>query len=256
MNSLESLLEEAVELATAAGRLTLRWFASADLEVDTKRDGSPVTAADHAAEAWLRDELASRYPRDAVVGEEMDDRPGDSGRRWIVDPIDGTKSFARGVPLYATLLAVTDVDGPAVGVIALPALGTVVAAARGLGCHADGVRCSVSTTPRLDASACVSMSGLEYMPPGLLDELASTGSLVRTWGDGYGWTLLAQGRVDAMVDPGLNPWDVAPANVIVPEAGGTVTDFAGRPAPAGGDVIGSNGRVHDQLSRLVAGARP
>ncbi|MEQ8717877.1 MAG: inositol monophosphatase family protein [Acidimicrobiales bacterium] len=251
MTTLESLLDEAVALVTEAGAMTLRWFQTSDLEVDAKADGSPVTVADRAVEAWLRDEIARRHPQDAVVGEEMSDSVGTSDRTWIIDPIDGTKSFARGVPLYSTLLAVTDGDGPAVGVIGLPALGSVVAAARDLGCHADGSRCHVSPTATM-AGACITMSGLEYLPPGLIDGLCAAGPLVRTWGDGYGWALLATGRVDAMVDPGLNPWDVAAMNVIVPEAGGVVTDFAGAPLPRSGDVVGSNGPLHRDLLKVVS----
>lgn len=250
--SLDGLLGEATELAVAAGAITLDWFARSDLTVDAKADGSPVTAADRAAEAWLRETLSKRHPDDAVMGEEFPDTGGTSGRTWIIDPVDGTKSFARGVPLYATLLAVVDEHGPAVGVIALPALDSVVAAARGRGCHADGEICHVSPTTSID-DACATMSGLEYMPAGLVDGLAASGALVRTWGDGYGWALLATGRVDVMVDPGLNPWDVAPMNVIVPEAGGTITDFSGAALPTEGDVVGTNGALHARALQILEG---
>lgn len=251
MSTLEDLLDEAVDLVTEAGAMTLRWFRTPELDVDTKSDGSPVTIADHTVEAWLRDELGRRHPRDSVIGEEMTDTAGTSDRTWVIDPIDGTKSFARGVPLYSTLLAVIDGDGPAVGVIGLPALGSVVAAARGLGCHADGSRCRVSTTATMTES-CVTMSGLEYLPAGLIDDICAAGPLVRTWGDGYGWALLATGRVEAMVDPGLNAWDVAAMNVIIPEAGGVLTDFDGSPLPARGDVVGSNGPLHRDLLKVIS----
>jgi histidinol phosphatase-like enzyme (inositol monophosphatase family) len=251
MTTLESLLDEAVDLVAEAGAMTLRWFQTTDLAVDAKADGSPVTVADRTVEAWLREEIDRRHPHDAVVGEELPDSVGTSGRTWIIDPIDGTKSFARGVPLYSTLLAVTDGDGPAVGVIGLPALGSVVAAGRGLGCHADGSRCHVSATATM-TGACVTMSGLEYLPAGLIDDICSAGPLVRTWGDGYGWALLATGRVDAMVDPGLNAWDVAAMNVIIPEAGGVITDFDGSPLPTDGDVVGSNGPLHRDLLKVVS----
>ncbi|MGH9287966.1 MAG: inositol monophosphatase family protein, partial [Acidimicrobiales bacterium] len=132
------LLDFAVDVVRTAGEMTLRWFRSPDLAVDSKADGTPVTAADRAAERLVRERIAGRFPDDGVLGEEEPEVRGRSGRRWIVDPIDGTKAFIRGVPLYSTLLALHDGDGPALGVIGLPALGQVVYAGRGLGCWSDG----------------------------------------------------------------------------------------------------------------------
>ncbi|HEY8548136.1 MAG TPA: inositol monophosphatase family protein, partial [Acidimicrobiales bacterium] len=140
------LLNFAVDLARQAGEITLRWFARDDLDVESKADGTPVTAADRAAERFIREQLAEHHPDDTIVGEEEPVHEGSSGRRWILDPIDGTKAFTRGVPLYANLLALDDEHGPAIGVVNIPALGEVVAAGRGLGCFHDGVRCHVSTT--------------------------------------------------------------------------------------------------------------
>ena len=127
------LLGEAVALARAAGDLTLQWFRQADLVVDDKADGSPVTEADRAAERLLREQIGARYPDDAIVGEEEAETTGTSGRRWIIDPIDGTKAFSRGVPTYCNLVAFEDEHGPAIGVINLPALNETVYAGRGLG---------------------------------------------------------------------------------------------------------------------------
>src|SRR6476646_7776832 len=132
------LLEATVELARRAGELTLRWFRAPDLVVDVKADATPVTEADRSAERLLRTELAARFPDDGIVGEEEADRPGRSRRRWVIDPIDGTKAFTHGVPLFATLLALLDGDEPVLGVIHLPALGETVYAARGEGCWLDG----------------------------------------------------------------------------------------------------------------------
>ncbi len=132
------MLDEAVALAREAGEHTLGWFGTDDLVVDRKGDGTPVTEADRAAERLIRTRFAAVHPDDAIIGEEEDDRPGTSGRRWIIDPIDGTKAFTHGVPLYSTLLAVEDEHGPAVGVIELPALGETVYAGRGLGCFRNG----------------------------------------------------------------------------------------------------------------------
>ncbi len=138
------LLDEAVALAREAGEHTLRWFGTDDLVVDRKGDGTPVTEADRATERLIRTRLAAAHPDDTVIGEEEVDHSGTSGRRWIVDPIDGTKAFTHGVPLYSTLLAVEDEHGPAIGVIALPALGEIVYAGRGCGCFRNGRPAHVS----------------------------------------------------------------------------------------------------------------
>lgn len=230
--------------------MTLRWFNRADLEVEAKLDGSPVTAADRGVEAFLRDELTVRFPDDAVIGEEYGQSGGTSGRTWLIDPIDGTKSFTHGVPLFTTLLAVTDADGPAVGVVAVPALGEMVWAGRGEGCFHDGSPTRVSMVADV-TSSCLTMSGLDYWPDAPIEALGGSGALIRTWGDGYGYVLVATGRAEAMIDPGLNPWDVAPMNVVIPEAGGKISDFSGRTLPAQGDVMASNGLVHDEVLELV-----
>jgi histidinol phosphatase-like enzyme (inositol monophosphatase family) len=249
------LLDTAVELTRQAGELTLQWFRRADLEVDTKSDGSPVTQADRAAERLIRDELERRYPDDTIVGEEHPDTMGRSGWRWDIDPIDGTRSFTRGVAMYTTLLALTDEHGPALGVAFSPASDELVAAGRGLGCSYNGSPCAVSDTDRLDG-AYLTTSGYDYWAEAALHAVARSGVNMRTWGDGYGYLLLATGRVDVMVDPGLNPWDVAPMNVIIPEAGGRITDFGGRDTPHSGDVVASNGRVHDDVLSMLAQDRP
>ena len=240
------LLDDAVKLARRAGRHTLGWFQRPDLVVEQKGDGSPVTEADRSTEALIRSELAARYPHDAVVGEEHPPTEGTTGRVWFVDPIDGTRSFARGVPLYTTLLAVSDDHGPAVGVCYVPGLDEMVYAGRGWGCFHNGRRCQVSRHDRL-AGAYLTSSGLEYWSPGIYDGLVGTGAILRTWGDGYGYVLLATGRVEAMIDPGLSPWDVAPMRVIVSEAGGEITGWDGNRQPAEGDVIATNGAIHEAL---------
>jgi histidinol phosphatase-like enzyme (inositol monophosphatase family) len=247
-----SLLDFAVELAQDAGKLTLQWFQDADLAVDSKADGTPVTAADRAAERLVRERLTERFPDDGVLGEEEPESHGTSGRRWIVDPIDGTKAFTRGVPLYSTLLALDDEHGPAVGVIGLPALGQVVYAGRGLGCFADGRPARVSATPSLDTSYLMS-SGYTHWPEDMLLGVKRAGCNLRTWGDGYGYALVATGRADAMVDPACETYDVAPMPVIITEAGGRFTSLDGRPAADGGSGVGTNGRIHDDLLKVLTG---
>ena len=243
-------LDEAVALAREAGQLTLNWFRSAELAVDDKHDGTPVTAADRAAERLVRERLAARYPNDTVIGEEEADFEGSSGRRWIVDPIDGTKAFTHGVPLYSTLLAFDDEHGPAIGVIDLPALGETVYAGRGLGCFCSGVPARVSDRDRV-RGAYLTTSGFDYWTEEALSAVHASGMFMRTWGDGYGYALVATGRVEAMVDPVAAAWDVAAMPVIIGEAGGRFTDFNGDTRVDGGSGLATNARVHDEVLELV-----
>jgi histidinol-phosphatase len=246
----QALLDFAVDVARAAGESTLRWFRAGDLVVHGKPDGTPVTAADRAAERLVRERLAERFPADGVLGEEEPERPGTSGRRWAVDPLDGTKAFVRGVPLYSTLLALDDEHGPAVGVIVLPALGQAVYAGRGLGCRADGAPARVSTTAALDGAYLMS-SGYGGWDDRALLAVKHAGCRLRTWGDGYGYALVATGRADAMVDPSVDVYDVAPMPVILAEAGGRFTGTDGAPGSARGSGLASNGLLHDDLLALL-----
>jgi histidinol-phosphatase len=246
-----ALLDFAVDLVATAGELTLRWFRAADLAVDTKADGTPVTAADRAAERLVRERIADRFPDDGVLGEEEPELLGSSGRRWIVDPIDGTKAFTRGVPLYSTLLALHDRDGPALGVIGLPALGQAVYAGRGLGCWSDGRPAGVSQTSTLDG-AYLTSSGYSHWSDDALLAVKHAGCELRTWGDGYGYALVATGRVDAMVDPVVDLYDVAAMPVILAEAGGRFTSIDGRDDAGGGSGVATNGRLHEELLGLLA----
>jgi histidinol phosphatase-like enzyme (inositol monophosphatase family) len=245
-------VDAAVALAREAGDTTLRWFRTPDLGVQTKVDGTPVTEADRAAERLVRGWLEANFPDDAVVGEEEVDRPGTSGRRWIVDPIDGTKAFTRGVPLFSTLLAVEDEHGPAVGVIHLPALGETVWAGRGSGCFVNGEPARVNDHASLDG-AYVMSSALDHWPERAVPAFEVAGAVLRTWGDGYGYALVATGRVEAMVDPVVAPWDLAPMPVIMAEAGGRFSDLTGTVRIDGGSGVATNGRVHEELLRLLTG---
>jgi histidinol-phosphatase len=248
------VVEFAVELARGAGRLTLPWFTDADLRVDEKADGSPVTEADRTAERWMREQLAQHCPYDSVVGEEEAPTEGTSGRRWIIDPIDGTKAFTRGVPLYSTLLAFEDQHGSAVGVIDLPALGQTVWAGRGQGCwveaRSERRRATVSTTSRITGSY-LTTSGYGHWPERALLAVKRAGLDLRTWGDGYGYALVATGRVEAMVDPEVNLYDVAAMPTILSEAGGRFTSLGGDPSPAAGSGLATNGLLHDELLELL-----
>jgi histidinol phosphatase-like enzyme (inositol monophosphatase family) len=247
-----ALLDDVVAIAREAGESTLRWFRADDLAVERKADGTPVTAADRAAEALVRRRIAEGYPDDGVVGEEEAPTPGTSGRRWIVDPIDGTKAFTRGVPLYTTLLAVEDAHGVAAGAIVVPALGEAVWAGRGLGCWHDGRPCRVSTTASFD-EAYLTASSYSHWPEDMLLAVRRSGMETRTWGDGYGYLLVATGRMDVMVDPVVEPYDVAAMPVVLAEAGGRFTDLAGRDRFDGGSGVATNGVLHDDVLALLRG---
>ena len=248
---MQDLLEFAVDIARRAGEATLAHYRT-DLAVERKADTSPVTVADREAEHVLREAIAARYPDDAVVGEEHPDTGGTSGRTWYLDPIDGTKSFVHGVPLYTNLVACWDADGPLVGVINAPALGEATWAGRGLGCFHDDAPARVSATADL-AEAYVMTSGVEWWPPPLRERLQDPPFTLRTWGDGYGYTLVATGRVDAMVDPGAEVWDLAPLPVIIAEAGGRFTGTDGSAGIASGSAVASNGLLHDAVLGYLAG---
>lgn len=245
------LVEMAADLGRRAGALTLEWFRDPALAIEKKGDGSPVTAADRAAESFIREELARRCPGDAVVGEEFDDTVGTTGRTWTIDPIDGTYPFTKGVPLYSSLLAMSDEHGPAIGVITIPALDEQVAAGRGVGAHHNGRPCRVSDTASL-AGSCVTTSAYTWWPTEAVTKLHQRTPMMQAWGDGYGFLMVATGRADAMIDFGLNAWDVAPMSVIVSEAGGMFTGVNGESAPESGNVIASNGRFHDALVEIFA----
>lgn len=243
------LLDFAVDLVRQAGDLTLKWFQSASLAIEHKGDGTPVTEADKAAERFLREGIGERFPHDAIIGEEEDSVEGTSGRTWIVDPIDGTKAFTHGVPLYSNLLAINDEHGPAVGVINLPGLTEVVYAGRGLGCFVNGEEARVSERSTLDGAYLCSC-GYEHWPADPLLRTQASGMSMRTWGDGYGYALVATGRIEAMLDPEVALWDVAPMPVILEEAGGRFTDLTGVVDPGRGSGLGTNGRLHDEILAL------
>jgi histidinol phosphatase-like enzyme (inositol monophosphatase family) len=239
-------------MARAAGELTLGHFRRGGLMVERKADGTPVTDADRAAERLLRDELARRHPDDAVCGEEEPETPGRSTRRWIIDPIDGTKAFVRGVPTFSNLLAMEDEHGPALGVINLPALGETVYAGRGLGCFSNGTTVAVSDRRHLPGGYLCSSAFDDWDETALL-AVRRSGLRMRTWGDGYGYALVATGRVDAMVDPIAALHDLAPMPVILAEAGGCFSDWSGRSDAAGGNGVASNGHLHRALLDVLSG---
>ncbi len=258
-HSLADRLELARQIAQEAGALTLRYFQQSDLQIDLKRDATPVTVADREAEQLLRKRIGVQFPEDGILGEELGEQEGSSGFRWIVDPIDGTKSFIHGVPLYAVLVGVEFHNEGRAGVIHFPALGETAFAAIGHGAwhhHGDSEpsRARVSKVNSLSEGLfCTSsISGFRKRDAWpFLERLANAARLTRTWGDAYGYFLIATGRAEVMVDPALNVWDAAAVLPVIIEAGGQFTDWHGRPTIYNGEGIASNGLVHDEVLRLI-----
>ena len=239
----QDLVDFAVDAARQAGTLTLEWYQQRDLNVERKGDGSPVTQADKAAEQLVRELITRRFPDDSILGEEHGARSGTTDRLWVIDPIDGTKAFTHGVPLFSNLIALVDEHGPAVGVINLPALDECVWAGRGRGALWNGEPCGVSSGNAI-AESYVCTSGFSAWSEQSLHRALASGCRLRTWGDAYGYALVATGRAEAMIDPIAYEWDLAPVSVIISEAGGMFTDTGGANAWDTGSGLGSNGSVH------------
>lgn len=245
--SLAELLDVATEAAHLGGRRTLAYF-NANVAVETKADDTPVTLADREAEQVIRAHIARSFPTHSILGEESGSTDGDGEFRWIIDPIDGTKSFIHGVPLYGTLVGVEVRGTPRVGVIYLPALDELVCAADGLGCRWNGRPARVSTTSRLE-DACISTTSPETARArsDAYQRLAERAKLKRAWGDAYGYVLVATGRCDVMLDPRLNPWDCAPMIPILREAGGRFSDWRGQETIWGNDGFATNAALYETV---------
>lgn len=243
------LLEAVTDVARVAGDVALRFFKSG-LTIDTKEDGSPVTIADRTAEREAREWIAARFPGDAVLGEEYGSSGDTRQRRWFIDPIDGTKTFVRGVPLWGTMIAVAEDDVVLAGAIYCPAVDELVSAAVGCGCWFNGARCAVSTVSTLEeATILVTDARFPYNPQRAArwQSLCTQVAVARTWGDCYGYVQVATGRAELMVDDRLNPWDAASLIPIIREAGGVYTDWRGGHGVDGGDGVASNARLSQSL---------
>jgi histidinol phosphatase-like enzyme (inositol monophosphatase family) len=250
--SFESLLEFAVDAATSAGRITLEYFGRG-IEAEWKADASPVTIADRQAEQHLRRLIEARYPGHGIVGEEYGASSGDSPCRWILDPIDGTRAFVQGVPLYGVLIGLEISGEPAVGVAHFPALGETLAAATGLGCRANGRPARVSSVANLADATVVYTDGrdLERRRPGAWARIKQATRQQRGWGDCYGHCLVATGRADIALDPLMHLWDSAALLPIVREAGGRFTDWSGRATIHGGHAVSTNRALFEQVMALI-----
>lgn len=250
------LMEAAEAFARHAGEITLRHFGGL-VRASRKGDGTPVTEADREAEQTLREDIRQRYPTHGVLGEEFGETGAGAEIRWIVDPIDGTRAFMHGVPLYGVLIGIERRGEPVVGVAHFPALDETVVAARGLGCYWNGTQAHVSTVEQVQ-DALVLTTDVEALLAGPVSEgwrrLQREADFSRTWGDCFGHVLVATGRADVMVDPVLSPWDAAPLLTIVQEAGGRFTTLSGDASIHGGSGVSTNGRVHETVLKMLRGA--
>ena len=253
MYSVRDDMAFALQMADAADAQTLDRFGALDLHVETKPDLTPVTDADRSVEELVRDALSAQRPDDVVLGEEFGGTAVFAGRQWVVDPIDGTKNFVRGVPVWATLIALLDDGIPVVGVVSAPALHRRWWAGRGEGAFMSigGQARPISVSGVDDiASASLTYSDLTTGWDGLRSrflELTDEVWRVRGYGDFWSYCLVAEGAVDIAVEPEVKLWDLAALDILVREAGGTFTDFAGQEGPHGGSAVATNGRLHDAV---------
>ncbi len=243
-------LQLALKLAEQAGQLTLNYFSRKSLQVFTKRDSTPVTEADRKAEELIRAAIASHYPEDGVLGEEFAERPSSNNRRWIIDPIDGTKAFIHGVPLYGVMIALEIQGTVQLGVVHFPALGELYCAERGGGAFLNGSPISVSSISDIK-DATVLYTEKEYLLDSLsqhpVDQLRHEAALVRGWGDCYGHMLVASGRAEVSVDKIMSPWDCAALIPIVLEAGGCCFDYRGKTTISGEGLVSANKAIGTAL---------
>lgn len=248
--------ELAVDAARKAGRIAQRYF-TGEFTVEWKADQSPVTVADRETEQSLRQTLLAAFPNDGFLGEEFGDTPGTSGFRWIIDPIDGTRSFVRGIPLWATLVGLEYKGEQIAGIAEVPALGHGYRALRGEGAYRDERRIRVSDVADL-SQALVFYSSLSWFikaeRQAQFAELVRRTDRTRGFGDFYGFVLVAQGSGELMVEHGVHAWDVAAIKPIIEEAGGRFSDWSGTPSIHTPDVLVSNGKLHEETLALLRAA--
>ncbi len=256
---MQERLNLAISAAKEAAKITQSYFMSRDLRVDMKSDRTPVTEADKNTEKALREIIQKAFPNDGILGEEWDEKPGTTGYRWILDPIDGTKSFIHGVPLYGTLIAVEFQGESVIGVISIPATGEMVYAAKGSGCWytkngSEPVQTRVSQLAEPAEGLFLTSEVLtfdEINRRDIYEKLEKTFYLTRTWGDCYGYMLVATGRAECIVDPVLSIWDAAALLPVIVEAGGKFSDFRGETTHTSEQAIATNGLIHDKVLEII-----
>jgi histidinol-phosphatase len=247
-------LEVAIAAARAAGEIARRYFRT-DLSIETKADRSPVTEADRACERRIIEILREGFPDYGFCGEEMGEQTGRTSKRWIIDPIDGTKSFVRGIPFFATLIALEEEGEVTAGVVHAPATGELLHARKGQGAFDEtGKQLRVSEVSKLSA-AMVSFGGLKIFRRAgywaAIERIIDATGRQRGYGDYLGSSAVIRGWSEAMIELDVKPWDLGPLKILVEEAGGKLTDVGGRPTIYGGSAVVSNGRVHDELVEIL-----
>lgn len=249
----KQLLDFTVRIAEEAGAITSGYFKKS-IAVERKADNSFVTIADREAERHIRARIEKAFPDDGILGEEEGEKDSRSGRRWIIDPIDGTYSFVHGVPLYAILLALEIDNEATIGVVNLPELNEIVFAAKGLGCFHNDQPARVSTTKSLNEALLLCTDFGTCYQHGFgaaCERLQQRVEARRTWGDAYGYVLVATGRAEIMLDPVMNVWDCAALAPILEEAGGNFTDWRGKKTIYGGNAIATNGVLFDEVMSVI-----
>jgi histidinol-phosphatase len=247
------LVEAASDIARVAGTIAKQYFRKR-LDVETKADGSPVTVADRAAESAARQWITQRFPNDDVLGEELESISRGAARRWIIDPIDGTKSFVRGVPVWGTLVAVAEGDRVLASAAYFPAIDEMLTAGLERGCWWNGVRSRVSLVADLAAATVLTTDERFTAAPSrepAWSRLARNAGLSRSWGDCYGYLLVATGRAEAMLDGALAPWDAAALFLAVNEAGGVFTDWNGVSTAFGENGVATNAALAASVRALL-----
>jgi histidinol-phosphatase len=260
-SGIETRLQLARAIGREAGQFTLQYFQQDNFEVQRKSDRSPVTVADRGAEKLLRERILAAYPSDGIIGEEWGNLEGTSGINWILDPIDGTKSFISGVPLYGTMIGIEHGGRSLAGYVYIPGLDEGVYASAGQGTwhfrgSSDARRASVSKKTSLADSLVVTSQVDTFAKRNaaqVFQKLEQAAYITRTWGDCYGYMLVATGRAEVMIDPMLNVWDAAAVQPIIEEAGGTFTDWQGTPTIQAGEAVATNGLVREEVLAITRG---
>jgi histidinol-phosphatase len=253
MSELKELLDFAVETAFQAGQLTLAYFQTG-VQPDFKADDSPVTVADKKAEELIRSRIEKTYPQHGLVGEEFGASNGGSSFSWFIDPIDGTKSFMRGVPLYGVLLGLEQEGQMVAGVSYFPATGEMVYAAKAQGCYWNGRRCYVSEVSSLARAVFSFTDAGSFKKQGrseAWDKLQEASYYRVGWSDAYGHMLVATGRCEIMLDPIMNAWDCGPFPVLLREAGGFFGNWSGEETIYGGEALSCNGKLLKDVLELI-----
>lgn len=252
MTDIKELLSAATEIAKIGGDHTLKYFKK-DFEVISKADDSPVTIADRETEQIIREEILKRFPDHGIIGEEFGKTNEDSDIQWVLDPIDGTKSFIHGVPFYTTLIGIMINNEAVVGVINAPALDEICAAGKGMGATFNGSPCHVRDTEELSESTFLVTEIRRFQECGMepqFQELMAKTKLHRTWGDAYGHMMVAIGRADIMFDPVLNIWDAAALLPVLQEAGGVFSDTKGEETIHSGNGFSTNKALYPKVKAI------